>query len=192
MEQVQNFPRTHTRGAHMGTHRCAHVHTKACLDADWRVVIRALCVDVLGTIMISFTISVCLCVSARVWERKSFAAATAAAYSFHGNTGLYGNVWLAPTEREWELRGEEERRWGHGSEGWERVAGRGRQQEPGAEIVETEDEMLTRSSATSTTNFISLIFNCKRNGGSFVFRFLLPLLCFIAYLLMFICCTVRL
>lgn len=38
-------------------------------------------------------------------ERESLPPATAAAHSFHGNVGLYGNFWLAPTEKEREMRG---------------------------------------------------------------------------------------
>lgn len=49
-------------------------------------------------------------------ERKSAAAAAAAAaaHSFHGNVGthlgLYGNFWLAPTEKERERARDEGRK----------------------------------------------------------------------------------
>ena len=71
-----------------------------------------------------------MCVCER--EGKSAAAAAAAAaHSFHGNVGthlgLYGNFWLAPTEKERERESDEgktERRGRHGIEGQEKEAGR--------------------------------------------------------------------
>lgn len=67
------------------------------------------------------------------------------------------------------------------SEGWERVAGRGRRQELGDGAVETEDEMLRRSPATAAarrTNFdlyhlfshtVVVLIRCSASDPSSVF-----------------------